>query len=164
HVRVSLDHPVDVHVRECGPLVVHADPRDHLEGADGGGGSAATVGLDETDHHVVAIVAAVAALTEHGKGLPRSGRGSQVHLEPASRRGCLAHCNRYCRRASLMSGDIIKLHATSPCDAVQPSRARRSAVKVGSDHLAHLARMRGIRCPAANTVWADSILTRPTAM
>src|ERR1019366_574351 len=72
-----------VHLGELGAAVVDGDPGQHLEGADRLGGARPSVGLDEAEDHVLAAVAPVPTLAQHGEGLARAGHRSQVGLEPA---------------------------------------------------------------------------------
>ena len=87
HVRMTRDDAVDVHVGERRALVRHRDPRDDLEGANRLGGAPAPVRLDESHDDVLAILAPLATLAQHGERLPRPRSGAEVYLEqPAASR------------------------------------------------------------------------------
>ena len=83
-LRLARQQRVDVQLLELRAAVVDALPRDDLEVADLVGRLRASVGLDEADDDVLAVVAAAAALVEHGEGLPDAGCGAEVDAERAA--------------------------------------------------------------------------------
>ena len=83
-LRLARQQCVDVQLLELGAAVVDALPRDDLEVADLVGRLRASVGLDEADDDVLAVVAPAAPLVEHGECLPDAGCGAEVDAERAS--------------------------------------------------------------------------------
>src|SRR5262249_22298073 len=70
-------------LREACPAVLDYPPRDDLEALEERLGLSAAVRLDDADHDVDALAAALAGRLEHGERLADAGRGADEDLETA---------------------------------------------------------------------------------
>ncbi len=83
-LRPSGQHGVDVHLLELRAAVGNHFAGHDLEVPDELGGPRASVGLDESDHHIRPPVMPAPAFVEHGKGLSDPGHRSHVDTELTS--------------------------------------------------------------------------------
>ena len=106
HLRVALEHGVEVHLLEAGAPVL--DDRRGTTSRPSISSSVLLppVALDEADRHVGAPLAAPTALVEHGVGLADAGRGAQVDPEAARPRPTAVWLDRPSHR--IRAGSILR--------------------------------------------------------
>ena len=85
HLRPAGENRVHIHLVKERALVVHLARRHMLQLARKFGGGLASVRFHDSDHHVLAALAAADALTQHAEGLAHTGRVTQKDLEEAAR-------------------------------------------------------------------------------
>ena len=79
------DDRVNVHFAEGHTAIFDHARRNGLKVADLVRRLAASVGLNQPDHHIDALRFETVAFPEHRIGLARPGRRAQINLEPSSR-------------------------------------------------------------------------------
>ncbi len=86
HAWPALQQRRQIHFGQRDPAVVGLPPRQHRKVAERIPGVGAVVILDDADHHIGPAFESASTFAEHGDGLADSGRGAEVHPEPAGRR------------------------------------------------------------------------------